>query len=316
MAVNPESTWEQVALPGGATNFSVGPTLASAATIAPTYAIHHVSGTAAISTITPPWTGFTGTITLIPDGAWTLATGGNIKAAYQAVANQPLELQFDGTSWFPVSGSSGAVIQYFDPTPQGGSAATSAVAAGTMAVVPFVLAAPAQFASVDFMVSGAQSATNAGSSFAETLTAFLGIYTKNSATLSAVTNLTATTAYTITGSSSSVSYQGVKAFPVAVALNLTAGNYWYAAMISTATAGNAVAAGLSAFIVSVPGQYSTSVRGILGSSSAGSNQLYLGGGLVSAAQTTAPASIAFSDIQGTAIGVTSRPWIVFRNYTV
>lgn len=59
----------------------VGATLASAATIAPTYRVHHVSGVAAISTITLPWTDFGGTIAFIADGLFSWTTGGNINSA-------------------------------------------------------------------------------------------------------------------------------------------------------------------------------------------------------------------------------------------
>lgn len=80
----------------------VGAALASAATITPTSAIHHVTGTAAISTITPP-SGFSGNIWLIPDGAWTMTTGGNIAIGVTAVVNQVLAMTYDPTPalWYP-----------------------------------------------------------------------------------------------------------------------------------------------------------------------------------------------------------------------
>ena len=79
----------------------VGAVLASAATIAPTAGIHHVSGVAVISTITPPANFSSGSITLIPDGIFTLTTGGNIALAATAVVNKALILTYDGTSWYP-----------------------------------------------------------------------------------------------------------------------------------------------------------------------------------------------------------------------
>ncbi len=78
-----------------------GAAIASAATIAPFAGVHHVTGTAAINTITPPYAGFTGSIRLIPDGLWTLATGGNIALASTAVVSRALTVTFDGTSWYP-----------------------------------------------------------------------------------------------------------------------------------------------------------------------------------------------------------------------
>jgi hypothetical protein len=86
---------------GGVFATSVGTVIASATTIAPTSNSHHVSGTAAVATITVP-TGFTGgCITLVPDGAFTTTTAGNISLASTAVVNKALQECWDGTKWNP-----------------------------------------------------------------------------------------------------------------------------------------------------------------------------------------------------------------------
>lgn len=76
--------------------------IASGGTIAPTGNIHHISGTAAIATITVP-AGCTPTcqITLIPDGIFTTTTAGNISLASTAVVNKALIMTWDGTKWNP-----------------------------------------------------------------------------------------------------------------------------------------------------------------------------------------------------------------------
>jgi hypothetical protein len=81
------------------------PTIASAATIAPTKQITFISGTTAISTITAP-TGISttgGQITLIPTGAWSTGTSGNIALATTAVVNKALIMTYDATTtkWYP-----------------------------------------------------------------------------------------------------------------------------------------------------------------------------------------------------------------------
>lgn len=84
-------------------------TAASAATMpAPKARVTTVSGTAQITLIPLPWTGFTGTISYIPTGAFTGATGGSATAvnkpvglAFTAVIGKVLELTFDGTLWYP-----------------------------------------------------------------------------------------------------------------------------------------------------------------------------------------------------------------------
>ncbi|HSU55466.1 MAG TPA: SGNH/GDSL hydrolase family protein, partial [Candidatus Dormibacteraeota bacterium] len=85
---------------------TVGTAIASAATIAPTSGLTHVTGTTAISTITVPsitvsGTAFTGCLVLIPDGAWTTTTTGNIAAASTAVVGRQMEMCYDGSKWYP-----------------------------------------------------------------------------------------------------------------------------------------------------------------------------------------------------------------------
>lgn len=81
-------------MPGNEHNQCVGADLASAATITPTHRIHYITGTAEIATITLPWNTFSGDLVLIPDGAFTIATSGNIITAVTAVANRPLILTY------------------------------------------------------------------------------------------------------------------------------------------------------------------------------------------------------------------------------
>jgi hypothetical protein len=85
---------------------SVGTAIASAATIAPTSGMTHITGTTAISSITVPsitvsGTAFTGCLVLIPDGAWTTTTTGNIALASTAVVGKQMEMCFDGSKWYP-----------------------------------------------------------------------------------------------------------------------------------------------------------------------------------------------------------------------
>lgn len=71
------------------------PTIASAATIAPTHFVSRVSGVAAIVNITPPVTG-AHMLVLIPTGAWTMTAAGNIAIAMAAATpNQAVFLVYD-----------------------------------------------------------------------------------------------------------------------------------------------------------------------------------------------------------------------------
>lgn len=84
----------------------VGSNVASASTITPSGQIFHVTGTAAIDNISVPQSGnFTGSITIIPDGAFTTTTAGSgnskIAKATTAVVGQALTMTTDGSMWYP-----------------------------------------------------------------------------------------------------------------------------------------------------------------------------------------------------------------------
>ncbi len=79
----------------------VGSSVTAATTISPTGMIFHVTGTTAIATINLPFTGFTGTITIIPDAAFTTTTAGNIARASTAVISRAITFTYDGTKWYP-----------------------------------------------------------------------------------------------------------------------------------------------------------------------------------------------------------------------
>lgn len=84
---------------------AVAPTVPSGSTITPLKPIAFISGTTVVNTISAPsvmaLTG--GTITLIPTGAFTWTTAGNIAVAGTAVVNKALIMTYDyGTGkWYP-----------------------------------------------------------------------------------------------------------------------------------------------------------------------------------------------------------------------
>lgn len=87
-AINPPGDW-------------LGPTIASAAIITLSHPCHKISGTTAIDTINPPYTGFVGKVTLIATAAWSLTTSGNVAKAVTAVASEAIDLVYDGSVWYP-----------------------------------------------------------------------------------------------------------------------------------------------------------------------------------------------------------------------
>jgi hypothetical protein len=99
------ATGTSIALSGFYATSAAAPTIASAGTIAPVTPITFISGTAAVVNITvaaPISTGG-GAITLLPTGAFTWTTAGNIAVAGTAVVNRALTMTYDVTTskWYP-----------------------------------------------------------------------------------------------------------------------------------------------------------------------------------------------------------------------
>lgn len=205
-------------------------------------------------------------------------------------------------------------LQYYQPMANFGSWATTAIGNGSVVIQPFQLMQPGVFSVADVYVSNTLSATNAASSQAHTLSMSVGLFSKNASTLSLVNSGSQTYAFTITGSSSSASYQGLKNLTVPVSFNLYEGDYWLAIASSTSSAGNAVAAAFSNVVVSFAGGLSA-YSGVFGAATTASQQPILGYGAMSATQSAMPVSIAFSDIVGSANGHTCRPVVNLRNYS-
>lgn len=85
----------------------LGSAVASATTITPSAMTFHVTGTTAIATIGVPTacntSGTSCTLRLIPDGAFTTTTTGNIAIASTAVVGKTMEMTYDATAakWYP-----------------------------------------------------------------------------------------------------------------------------------------------------------------------------------------------------------------------
>lgn len=95
--------WENFRSPAGTAHSIDGGLIASGATLVPQGYISRVSGTTAIDNITVPYVGFAGTIVLIPTGAFTLSTSGNIGIAATAVVGKALTLTYVPSTgkWYP-----------------------------------------------------------------------------------------------------------------------------------------------------------------------------------------------------------------------
>ena len=89
----------------GLVGHKVGNDLASASTITPKCAIHYVTGTTTISTITKPdiFGSLGGQVTLIPQGIFSWNTAGNIAIAGTSVVNKAIIFTWEpnANKWYP-----------------------------------------------------------------------------------------------------------------------------------------------------------------------------------------------------------------------
>lgn len=115
----------------------LGVAIASAATIAPLTTDFHVTGTAAINTITfPPACINSGTvchIKITPDGAFTFGGTGNVLNAYTATVGSPIYLVGDPATakWYGPSNVTNAAVLRSATATNTDSVGTLTVAAGT-----------------------------------------------------------------------------------------------------------------------------------------------------------------------------------------
>jgi hypothetical protein len=164
---------------------------------------------------------------------------------------------------------------------------------------------PAQFPDVQFdrvaIPINYSNATN--SSGTVTVSMYFGVYTRNASTLSLLSNIS--TAQVVTNSGTVGSYtqlSGMRLMTIPFTGTFTEGQYYIG--IGSRTAAAAGTATISNFVLS---QINTNFLGIFGVGSAASVQYTRGLGVYSATFTSLPASVAFSQIQGTASQFLRRP---------
>jgi hypothetical protein len=202
-----------------------------------------------------------------------------------------------------------AYFNQVEPNDNNVSWAGTQFGVGSLNVTPIPIPHYAVVSAVNLLFSQTYSATNAGSSQAQSLSLTWGIYSLNGATLSLTTSGTYSTLCSVTGSTSSVSFNGVKGVFLPIrsdsgAALFAPGNYYVGIISSTASGGNAIAAAISNVVYSVPGGLSA-YKGIFGSSTNVSNQARVGCGVFSVSSSAIPASFGLSDIVGSIGGTVS-----------
>ena len=162
---------------------------------------------------------------------------------------------------------------------------------------------------------------SAVSSGSHSLSFYAGIYSRNASTLSLVGSASGSTAVTHSGQAGSYSlYSGVRHFSIASANSLSQGQYWMAFGSRSSSAG---ADGSYYNMQLNNGSFTdallsgnASYGAIFGSSVNATNQFQLGQGYYTATSTGMPASVAFSQINGTASQAANMQAIIFGNSTI
>jgi hypothetical protein len=178
---------------------------------------------------------------------------------------------------------------------------------GTLHIQPMWEAPDFQFDRILFGLRGSHATGSTGS---VTLSMWLGVYTKNQSSLSLSTSWSGSQGITFSGTANSTILSGPKLFTMGATGTLPANDYWVG-IISRTTSGGANMS-LSQYLVS---QINSNWSGIWGVASNATDQYRLGLGAYTATTTAMPASIAFSQINGTASLVLRRPKVAFVSGT-
>lgn len=151
------------------------------------------------------------------------------------------------------------------------------------------------------------------SSFSQTLSFWVGIYTKNGSSLSLLSSTSQSTNFSASGTVGSYSlYGGPRNLTIGWTQTMEASGYWLG-VVSRTTTGGGAGASISQFLASF---MNSSWSGEVGVASATSKQMILGLGVYSASTSGMPNAIHFSEIVGQSSIVLRPPAICFRSGTL
>lgn len=159
----------------------------------------------------------------------------------------------------------------------------------------------------------AMNFTNAtNSSGSQTVSHWVGIYTRNVSTLSLLGSTSGTTAITNSGTVGSYSlHSGLRLFTIPMITTLTEGRYWIG-HVSRTTFGGANAS----FSVLAVSQLNSNFLGHFGSSHNTTYQFTLGAGVYNTTTSGIPNSIGFSQIRGSDNAILRPAIVMFHSSTV
>jgi hypothetical protein len=176
--------------------------------------------------------------------------------------------------------------------------------------------APLHFPNIqhDRIALGMQISNATNSSNSITVSAWVGLFSRNGSSISRISSTSISTNFTGSGTVGSYSlYGGPKWLTIPWTNTVTEDDYWFGIVIRTTTGGGA---GHTVSQLCVSKFTNSAWSGIMGAGSNATDQYQLGLGVFSATTSGIPASIAFTDINGSGSMALREPIFQLRSGTV
>jgi hypothetical protein len=260
-------------------------------------------------------TGITGTqLVLVGTGPVSLSQSTGANGGTLSI-NAPATSSLSATGGVQIS-TNGSTIsigvpmstaQYWNPWLQGERVGGQHGQA-TLHMQPYPINQHVQF---DRFVVPVQYTQATNSTLTVTMSAWVGLYTRNVSTLSMLHSGSGTFSINGSGTASSAQNSGPKNMTFPWTSTVTAGDYWLAFISRTTTAGNN--ATLSVFMNT---RQNSAWSGLMGVAVGASAQWALGLGTYSATTSAVPASVAFSQLTGSAVSAQRQPMIWLLSQSV
>jgi len=165
-----------------------------------------------------------------------------------------------------------------------------------------------QFDRIGFSINWSNATNSSGSA---TISQWVGLYTKNASTLSLDLSTSTSFGITFAGAGGNAANQlGPRLLTIPWTQTLTKGNYWIA-VVSRTTSGNTDGSFSQYLLSDIASAYS----GIFGAASNATVQRRLGLGFYTATTSGIPASIGFSQLNGTGTGAGRQPVFILASGT-
>jgi hypothetical protein len=159
------------------------------------------------------------------------------------------------------------------------------------------------------LLASISGSTIALSSYAGTISAYVGVYTRNVSTLSLASSGSQSYSFSNSSNNNTTAFTGLRNISVPINIVGAPQDAWIAIMSQT------VSANTNAWTASnmlIPGN-AAALGGLIGSSANATQQQMLGLGVYTVSSAALPSSIAFSQINGTASGAAMMPAMAFHN---